>query len=132
MSAVDPEESCLRTLIAWRPVFFCDFSSSCLLFPEATVVGVVFTRVAAVGVDVGVLGVDVGVVGVDVGAVGVDVGAVGVDVGAVGVDVGAVGVDVGVVAEGTCSREMPVGLNVVEAFSKLLDLGILAPPGFTI
>ena len=125
MSAVDPEESCLCTLIAWRPVFFCDFSSSCLLFPGATVVGVVFTRVAAVGVDVGVVGVDVGVVRVDVGVVRVDVGAVRMDVGAVGVDVG-------VVAEGTCSREMPVGLNVVEAFSKLLDLGILAPPGFTI
>ena len=91
------------------------------MFPGATVVGVVFTRVAAVGVDVGAVGVDVAAVRVDVGVVGVDVGVVGVDVGAVGVDV-----------ERSCSGEMAVGLNVVVAFSKLLDLGILAPPGLTI
>ena len=53
---------------------------------------------------------------------------VGVNVIAVGVIVGAVGVDV----EGSCSREMAVGLNEVAPFSKLLDLGILDCTGFTI
>lgn len=53
---------------------------------------------------------------------------VGVNVVAVEVTVGAVEVDV----EGSCSREMAVGLNEVAPFSKLLDLGILARTGFTI
>ena len=118
MSAVDPEESCLRTLGAWKTGFFCDFSSSQLLFPTAVVVGV----------DMGVLFAGVEPVGVDMGTVGVDVGAVGVNVGAVGVNVGTVGVD----REGSCSREMAVGLNEVAPFSKLLDLGILVRTGFTI
>lgn len=53
---------------------------------------------------------------------------VGVDVVAVGVNMGPVGVDM----EGSCSREMAVGLKEVAPFSKLLDLGILARTGFTI
>ena len=111
MSAVDPEESCLRTLGAWKTGFFCDFSSSRLLFPTAVVVGV----------DMGVLFAGVEPVGVDMGTVVVDVGTVGVNVGTVGVD-----------REGSCSREMAVGLNEVAPFSKLLDLGILVRTGFTI
>ena len=81
-----------------------------------------------VGVDMGVLFAGVEPVGVDMGTVGVDVGAVGVNVGTVGVNVGTVGVD----REGSCSREMAVGLNEVAPFSKLLDLGILVRTGFTI
>ena len=76
----------------------------------------------------GVLFAGVEPVGVDMGTVGVDVGAVGVNVGTVGVNVGTVGVD----REGSCSREMAVGLNEVAPFSKLLDLGILVRTGFTI
>ena len=97
--------------------------------------GVLFAGVEPVGVDMGTVGVDVGAVGVNVGTVGVNVGAVGVNVGTVGVNVGTVGVNVGTVGvdrEGSCSREMAVGLNEVAPFSKLLDLGILVRTGFTI
>ena len=83
--------------------------------------GVLFAGVEPVGVDMGTVGVDVGAVGVDMGTVGVDMGTVGVNVGTVGVD-----------REGSCSREMAVGLNEVAPFSKLLDLGILVRTGFTI
>lgn len=60
--------------------------------------------------------------------VGVDMEVLFAGVEPVGVIVVAVEVDV----EGSCSREMAVGLNEVAPFSKLLDLGILARTGFTI